>query len=200
MPTWFWGEAVTTAVYILNRGPTKIVVGMTPYEAWCKRKPVVHHLQTFCCVIHVKKTGGHVSKLDDRSSQMVFIGYESDSKAYRVPITKKVCVTRDIVFEEDRAWDWKSMSETDALSCEGAFDVVYDQMELGILGDLAQQQILDQSPEVEESAEAVVPTYDFPMEASAAGEIPSTPVTNPVVGNFVVSPDTEVSWRAPVKM
>ena len=33
MPGKFWGEAVNTAVYLLNRAPTKSVVGMTPYEA-----------------------------------------------------------------------------------------------------------------------------------------------------------------------
>jgi IS30 family transposase len=33
-PTVFWGEAVVTSVYILNRSPTKALNGMTPYEAW----------------------------------------------------------------------------------------------------------------------------------------------------------------------
>jgi transposase InsO family protein len=33
LPSWFWGEAVNTAVYILNRCPTKSVTGMTPFEA-----------------------------------------------------------------------------------------------------------------------------------------------------------------------
>jgi hypothetical protein len=32
MPGMFWGEAVATAVYLLNRAPTKAVNGMTPYE------------------------------------------------------------------------------------------------------------------------------------------------------------------------
>ena len=30
----FWGEAVTTAVFILNRVPTKALKGVTPFEAW----------------------------------------------------------------------------------------------------------------------------------------------------------------------
>ncbi|CAA6661431.1 unnamed protein product [Spirodela intermedia] len=34
LPGWFWGEAVATAVYILNRCPTKSVDGMTPFEVW----------------------------------------------------------------------------------------------------------------------------------------------------------------------
>jgi hypothetical protein len=39
---------------------------------------------------------------------MVFIGYEPGSKAWRFynPVTKRVHVSHDAVFEEDRAWDW----------------------------------------------------------------------------------------------
>lgn len=84
VPARFWGEVVTTAVYLLNRASTKSVSGMTPYEAWYEKKPSVEHLLTFGCVAHVKKIGGHLPKLGDRSSPMVFIGYEAKSKAYRM--------------------------------------------------------------------------------------------------------------------
>jgi transposase InsO family protein len=108
VPACFWGEAVTTAVYILNRVSTKAVVGKTPYEAWHKRKPVVHHMRTFGCLIHVKTVSGHVKKLENRSNKMVFFGYEKGSKAYRAynPVTKKIVVTRDAVFEENKTWTW----------------------------------------------------------------------------------------------
>jgi transposase InsO family protein len=44
MPAVFWGEAVVTAVYILNRSPTKALNDRTPYKAWHRRKPEVSHL------------------------------------------------------------------------------------------------------------------------------------------------------------
>ncbi|WVZ84590.1 hypothetical protein U9M48_031613 [Paspalum notatum var. saurae] len=37
----FWGEAVVTAMHLLNRTPTKSLDGVTPYEAWHERKPTV---------------------------------------------------------------------------------------------------------------------------------------------------------------
>jgi transposase InsO family protein len=40
----FWGETVVTAVYILNRSPTKALNGRTSYEARHGRKPAVSHL------------------------------------------------------------------------------------------------------------------------------------------------------------
>jgi hypothetical protein len=47
-------------------------------------------------------TTPNLKKLDDHSKTMVFIGYELGSKAYRAydPVSKKVHVTRDLVFEE----------------------------------------------------------------------------------------------------
>ncbi|KAK1686566.1 hypothetical protein QYE76_047414 [Lolium multiflorum] len=126
VPGRFWGEAVTTAVYLLNRAPTKSVVGMTPYEAWYGRKPSVDHLRTFGCVAHVKTVAGHTSKLADRSTPMIMIGYEAGSKAYRAynPINKKLVVTRDVVFEEEKSWNWGSTEPVQSISNE-IFTVVY---------------------------------------------------------------------------
>jgi hypothetical protein len=50
----FSGEAVVTAVYILNRSPTKALNGRTPYEAWHGGKPAVSHLQVFDCLTFTK--------------------------------------------------------------------------------------------------------------------------------------------------
>ena len=44
MPARFWGEAVTTAVFILNRAPTKALTGKMLFEAWYRRKPSVSFL------------------------------------------------------------------------------------------------------------------------------------------------------------
>ena len=34
LPKLFWGEAVNTAVYLMNRSPTKSLHNMTQWEAW----------------------------------------------------------------------------------------------------------------------------------------------------------------------
>jgi hypothetical protein len=83
MPGWFWGEAVVTTVYVLNRSPTQSVEGRTPYEVWHGSKSSVHHFRTFGCVAHMKQGSKRLSKLEDRSTPMVFIGYEPGSKAWQ---------------------------------------------------------------------------------------------------------------------
>lgn len=45
---------------------------------------------------------------------MVYLGNEQGSKAYRLfdPTTQRICVSRDVKFKEEEAWDWKDyMSE-----------------------------------------------------------------------------------------
>jgi hypothetical protein len=73
---------MNTAVFILNRSPTQSVEGKTLYEVWCRVKPSVHYLRTFSCIAHVKQDSKRLGKPDDRSTMMVFIGYEFDSEAW----------------------------------------------------------------------------------------------------------------------
>jgi hypothetical protein len=108
VPLRFCGEAVYTAVYVLNRSYTRAVDGQTPFEAWYGRKPDVEHLRTFGCVAYAKVTRPGLKKLEDRSIKTVFLGYEPGSKGYRLydPVGKRMIVSRDVVFDEGSSWDW----------------------------------------------------------------------------------------------
>jgi hypothetical protein len=70
-------------------------------------KPSLSHLRTFGCVAHVKVTKPKLTKLDDRSKPMIFVGYEPGSAAYRCYdlVTKKIHIGRDVVFDEDAVWE-----------------------------------------------------------------------------------------------
>ena len=45
LPKKFWAEAANTAVFLLNRLPTKAVQGKTPFEVWYGHKPSVQILK-----------------------------------------------------------------------------------------------------------------------------------------------------------
>ncbi|GJZ61489.1 zinc finger, CCHC-type containing protein [Tanacetum coccineum] len=109
MPQNFWAEAVRHAIYILNSVPTKALEDITPYEAIKQRKPNLENLRIFGCIAYVKVPSQHLTKLDDRSIKMVYLGNEQGSKAYRLfdPTTQRVCVSRDVKFKENETWDWK---------------------------------------------------------------------------------------------
>jgi transposase InsO family protein len=78
----FWGEAVMTAIYILNRSPTNTLNDRTSYEAWHGRKPMVFHLWVFGCLTFDKELG-HIGKLNNRSTP----GCSSTTRRARRPTT-----------------------------------------------------------------------------------------------------------------
>jgi hypothetical protein len=82
----------------------------TPFEGWCGRKPQLGHFKVFGCRANVRPAEPHLKKLDDRSIPMVYFGVEDGSKAHRLynPRTKRIVVSRDVIFEEAVAWDWNS--------------------------------------------------------------------------------------------
>jgi hypothetical protein len=47
-------------------------------------------------------------KLDSKSIKCVYLGISDESKAYRLydPVEKKIIVSRDVIFDESKGWDW----------------------------------------------------------------------------------------------
>jgi Reverse transcriptase (RNA-dependent DNA polymerase)/gag-polypeptide of LTR copia-type/Integrase core domain/GAG-pre-integrase domain/Domain of unknown function (DUF4219)/Zinc knuckle len=132
LPNNFWAEAVGTAVYLLNRAPTKSLDGETPMSIWAGKRPDVSHFKVFGCVaygfVHEQKR----DKLGDKATKEIFIGYSERTKGYRLynPVTKKVTVNRCVVFDENCFWNWQAnegiQTETEqrtALNCD---DVIGD--------------------------------------------------------------------------
>jgi hypothetical protein len=126
IPAVFWGEAVVTTVYILNRSPTKALNGRTSYEAWHERKPSISHLRVFSCLAFTMELG-HIGKLDDMSTPEVFIGYAEGSKAYRIldPGTQCVRMTYNVVFNEGRGWGWGKAVDDGSTPTYDNFTVEY---------------------------------------------------------------------------
>ena len=82
LPGFLWGEALKTALYILNRVPTK-AVPLTPFELWTGRKPSLNHLKVWGCPVEVKLYNPTLSKLDSRTTRCYFVSYPEHSKGYR---------------------------------------------------------------------------------------------------------------------
>ena len=115
VPNYMWGESVRHATYLINRVPTRALKNQMPYESLKGRKPSIGHIRVFGCVAHAKVDSVHLKKLDDRSQTLVHLGIEPGSKAYRLynPNSKRIIVSRDVIFDEKQAWDWKGADEED---------------------------------------------------------------------------------------
>ena len=103
LPPNMWSEALKTAVYILNRVPSKSVP-KTPFELWNGWKPSLNHVHIWGCQVEVRVYNPHERKLDPRTVSGFFIGYAEKSKGYRfycLSHTHKVVEARNARFLED---------------------------------------------------------------------------------------------------
>ena len=98
----WWGEALQTATYLLNRSGSRTRSYKTPYELWTGRRPSVDHLRVFGSVAYVHVPKVQRKKLEPKSIKCLFVGYCTDTKAYRLwdPKRRRIIVSRDVIFDE----------------------------------------------------------------------------------------------------
>jgi hypothetical protein len=106
LPNYFWAEVVAIVVYIMNRTPIVATHGMTPEEKFTGKKLDVSHLRVFGCITYVHVLDEKRSKLDPKTDKCIFIGYSLEQKGYRCCnlSTRKLQVSRDVVFDEMVSW------------------------------------------------------------------------------------------------
>src|SRR5688572_9257292 len=98
----FWAEVVNTACYAINRLYLHRILKKTSYELLTGKKPNISYFRVFSskCFIHVKR--GIKSKFAPKTVEGFLLGYDSNTRAYRVfnKSTGLVEVSCDIVFDE----------------------------------------------------------------------------------------------------
>jgi hypothetical protein len=78
----YWREAVSTSVYILNKGKLRVNSDKTAYELWFGRAPSIKYFKVFGSKCYIKRLDENLGKFDARSDEGIFIGYDSNKKAY----------------------------------------------------------------------------------------------------------------------
>ena len=103
LPTYLWEEAFKHDSWLRERLPHKALKGKTPYEMRHKRKPNLTGIQEFGTAAYVKNLGA--GKLEERAKIGRFVGYDSESKGYRIywPDKRTISVERNVVFNKSDA-------------------------------------------------------------------------------------------------
>ncbi|GJY36124.1 putative RNA-directed DNA polymerase [Tanacetum coccineum] len=103
LPASFWGEALNTAVHVINLTPCVPLRFDVPDRVWSGKDVSYRHLRVFGCKASVHIPKDERSKLDVKGKPCVFLGYGQDEFGYRLydPVQKKLVRSRDVVFEED---------------------------------------------------------------------------------------------------
>ncbi|KAK8617349.1 hypothetical protein V6N13_080266 [Hibiscus sabdariffa] len=97
LPTSFWGYALETAAFTLNRVPSKSVQ-KTPHEIWNGKHPNMSFMKIWGCKAYVKRQMS--TKLEPKSEKCTFVGYPKETKGYYFYNENKVFVARTRVFLE----------------------------------------------------------------------------------------------------
>ena len=165
LPQSLWAEATSTSVHILNRSPTAALQKKTPYDVYFGRKPDVSHFRVFGCDAYVHIAKKQRGKFDSKSQKMIFEGYNTVSKGYRLydPERREIVVSLDVVFDEHVATEGVSGPQPSSMTPD-----------LPILGD--HEELFQDLPPVE------VPLPDVPVaDRDPVAALPSETEEVPMV-------------------
>ena len=101
LPRFLWEEAMKHATWIQDRTPAHANASKSPYKMRHKKKPHLAGIQEFGAAAYVKDL--KAGKLDSHTKVGRFVGYNLESKGYRIywPQKRSVTVERNIVFNEE---------------------------------------------------------------------------------------------------
>jgi histone deacetylase 1/2 len=102
VPYRFWSDAFSTACFLINRLPSRVIDMQTPLERLLGETPDYTFFKVFGCACwpHIRPYNNR--KLQFRSKQCAFLGYSSLHKGYKclhIP-TNRTYISRDVVFDE----------------------------------------------------------------------------------------------------
>nr|GEU97050.1 hypothetical protein [Tanacetum cinerariifolium] len=88
LPIIFWAEAVNTACYVQNSVLLVKPHFKTSYELFRGRTPALSFMRLFGCHVTIIITLDHLGKFDGKLDKGFFVGYSTNSKAFKVYNTR----------------------------------------------------------------------------------------------------------------
>ncbi|CAE6075150.1 unnamed protein product [Arabidopsis arenosa] len=82
VPRSYWTYAFATAVYLINRMPTDVLQGVSPYAKLFQQPPNYLKLRVFGCLCFPWIRPYTTNKLENRSTPCAFLGYSLTQSAY----------------------------------------------------------------------------------------------------------------------
>jgi transposase InsO family protein len=157
----FWAEAINTACYSINRLYLHRILKKTSYELLTGKKPNVSYFRVFGskCFILIKR--GRSSKFAPKAVEGFLLGYDSNTRAYRVfnKSTGLVEVSCDIVFDGTNGSQVEQV-DLDELDDEEASCVALRNMSIGDICPKESEEPTQAQDQPSSSMQASPPTQD----------------------------------------
>ena len=101
LPHFLWEEAMKHTTWLQDHTPAQALNGKTPYKMGNKKKPHPAGIQEFGVATYIKDLTAR--KLNAQAKKGHFMGYDSESKEYRIywPEKRSITVECNIVLNQD---------------------------------------------------------------------------------------------------
>lgn len=101
LPKSYWAEASNMAAYLINRS-ISAAHGKIPEEIFTGKRVNLSDLKLFGSKVMVHIPAEKRKKWDKKSTKLMFVGYDPDTKGYRCinEQTRKLTISRDVTFYE----------------------------------------------------------------------------------------------------
>ncbi|GJZ19930.1 retrovirus-related pol polyprotein from transposon TNT 1-94 [Tanacetum coccineum] len=84
VPLFFWAEAIATVCFTQNRSLVIPRHEKTPYHIINGQKPYVKFFHIFGSLCYIVRDGENLDKMKEKGDACIFVGYSTQSRAYRV--------------------------------------------------------------------------------------------------------------------
>uniref|UniRef100_A0A2N9IPG8 Integrase catalytic domain-containing protein n=1 Tax=Fagus sylvatica TaxID=28930 RepID=A0A2N9IPG8_FAGSY len=159
LPETFWADAVNTAAYLINRGPSVPLEFRIPEEVWSGKEVNLSYLKVFGCVSYVHIDSDARSKLDAKSRKCFFIGYGDETFGYRFwdDQNRKVIRSRNVIFNEQVMYKDRSSTKLDDVKVEQKKSefVNLDEFSNNTMQNSGQEEKENANPQVEQCTPAI---------------------------------------------
>nr|GEX01162.1 retrovirus-related Pol polyprotein from transposon TNT 1-94 [Tanacetum cinerariifolium] len=102
VPLFFWAEAIAITCFTQNRSLIIPRHEKTHYHIINDRKPSVKFFYIFCSICYIVRDGKNLDKMKEKGDACIFVGYSTQSRAYRVfnKRTRVIVETIHVNFDE----------------------------------------------------------------------------------------------------
>nr|GEU39883.1 uncharacterized mitochondrial protein AtMg00810-like [Tanacetum cinerariifolium] len=102
VPLFFWDETIAAECFTQNRSLVIHQHEKTPYHIVNDRKPLVKFFHIFGSLCYIVRDGENLDKMKEKGNACIFVGYTTQSRAYRVfnKRTRVIVETIHVNFDE----------------------------------------------------------------------------------------------------